>query len=161
MMFEIIAGMLVVIIGLILFLKMAGGTDGDIRAPWPKGSDSRFLWKFGPFEIIASKTKDFIVEKLQLPFACRVKKAFVTAQDINVTNAITLNIVDDSATPVEIVTDHTLAAITGGAGSYVEMTVASPNTTLKAGALLEMSYGSGASDTAESVTVILELEPVY
>lgn len=140
---------------------MAGGVAGDIRSAWPKGQDALIPIKFGPFEIIAGKTKDFIVEKLQLPFACQVKKGFVTAQDVNVANAITLNVQDDSGTPVQIVTDNALAAITGGAGSWVALTIASPNTTLNAGALLEASYGSGASDTGESVTIVLYVKPVY
>jgi len=139
---------------------MAGGNASDLRAPWPHGSNN-YVIKLGPCALIASKTKDFIVEKFQLPFAVKVKKAYVTAQEVAITNAITLNIVDDSSTPVEIVTDHALAAVTAGAGSYVAMTVASPNTVLNAGALIEFSYGSGVGDTGTDVAVILLCEPVY
>lgn len=140
---------------------MAGGVAGDTRAPFPKGADTLFWIKFGPFEIVASKSADFIVEKFELPFACIPKKAYVTAQDVNVTNAITLNIQDDTGTPKQVVTDASLAAITGGAGSKVALTIADSATVLNAGALLEMSYGSGASDDAESVSVYLGVDPVY
>lgn len=141
---------------------MAGGTAGDIRTPYPKGDNSLIPIHF-PMTVVASKTKDFISHSHKLKFACRPVLVEFTAQDIIVTNAVTINLLDDSSTPQEIVTDQTLAAITGGAGGITAPTMASgaKALTLNAGAILEASYGSGASDSTVDGVMTLWVRPIF
>lgn len=140
---------------------MAGGVAADIRGIYPKGDDSLHLIKFGPFTIVAGNAADHIVEVHELPFACVPVKARLTAQDLIETNAITINLQDDSSVPKQIVTDHNVAAITDGAGSNVSLTIADLVTVINAGALIECSYGSGSTDSGVDVTVNLWVRPAF
>lgn len=140
---------------------MAGGTAADIRAPWPQGEDGLYLYQ-APCTIVASKTKDFVTHVWRVHFAFFAVKCFYTAQDIIESNAITLNIQDDTGTPVELLTDFNLAAITGGAGGAAGSQDLSISTTkrIEAGALLEFSYGSGATDSTVDGVFQLYVRPI-
>lgn len=141
---------------------MAGGTAGDLRTPYPKGDNSLIPIHF-PLTVVASKTKDFITHSHKLKFACRPVLVEHSAQEVAVTNAITINLQDDSSTPQEIVTDQTLAAVTAGAGGVTAPTLASgaKALTINAGAILEASYGSGASDTSLDSVLTLWVRPIF
>jgi len=145
-------------------LWMAGGVAADIRAPYPKGEDALIPIKFGPFTMTASTAPDEIVEKFELPFACKPVKARLTAQTITQadTDKVTVNLQDDAGT--EIVKDAVATAVVAGAGSWEALTLASgaANTQFNAGALLEMSYGaSNAGDVGLDVTLVLYVRPVF
>jgi hypothetical protein len=159
MMYELL--ILLIVAVFFLFGRGLFAGDAKVNAPWPKGPDGRLVHKFGAFEIAASKAADFIVEQWKLPYAIRIKKAWVTSQDIAVTNGITLNLQDDESTPNVVISDEAVAAITAGAGQCVALTVDIPNTILKHGAILSLSYASGASDDGIDVCVYIEYEPVY
>ena len=141
---------------------MAGGTATRIDTPYPKGEDSLIVLEF-PFTIVASKSADFIAFTRRAEFAFKPISAWTTAQEVAVTNAITINLVDDSSTPKEIITDQTLAAVTAGAGSHITVALASGAKAqqINAGALLEMSYASGASDTSLDSMLFLLVRPVF
>lgn len=140
---------------------MAGGTASDIRAPYPKGEDSLVCIEVGAFTIEASKSADYVVDKQTIMFAFKPKKAELTATNIDVTNGVTLNIEDDSATPQVIVSDEAITAITAGAGKLQALTIDDDTMTINAGAVLVTSYGSGASDAGLDVKVRLWVEPVF
>lgn len=137
---------------------MAGGSANDLRAPYPKGAQSLVLIQ-APLTVVASKTKDFITHEMTVPFAFKAVKATYSAQDINVTNGITVNIQDDSSTPQELVTDKAVTAITGGAGTEQDLSV-DKTITINAGAVLYFSYGSGASDDSLDGMINLWVRPV-
>lgn len=139
---------------------MAGGVAGDIRGSYPKGQDSLVLLEFGPFQIIASKT-DYDVDRFTTRFAFKPKFAELTATDIAVTNAITVNIEDDTGTAKAIVTNKAVAAITAGAGLLLPLTIVNKETIINAGAILLMTYISGTSDTGIDVKVRLWVKPVF
>lgn len=138
---------------------MAGGSASDIRTPWPKGEDGLVLIQ-APCSIVASKTKDFITHRHTAQFAFKAVRLTYSAQDIVVTNAVTLNVQDDSSTPQELITDVSLSAITGGAGLDVDLSV-DKSITINAGALLDFSYGSGAADTSIDGVFNLWVKPTH
>lgn len=139
---------------------MAGGTAGDIRTPYPKGEDGLFMFEFHGAIVEASKSADFIFNQMTVPFAFKAVKAEYTALEIAITNAMTVNIQDDTATPEEIITDAAVAAITEGAGGVAALTV-DKTKTINAGAILSASYGSGAGDTAKDLRIRLWVKPVF
>jgi hypothetical protein len=158
MMYEL----LILLIVAVFFLFGRGLFAGDARvsAPWPQGPSRTFLH---PMSIVAlaSKSADYVTQQFKLPWAVRVKRAFLTAEDISITNALTINLEDDESTPNVIISDLAPTAITAGAGNWEELTVDIPNTIIKAGANLVLSYGSGVGDVIVNGTLWLELEPVY
>jgi hypothetical protein len=138
--------------------QMFAGDAGILDAPFPH--DKR-IWLPLSISVLASKSADYVTTQFKLPWAVRVKRAFLTAEDISITNAITINLEDDESTPNVVISDEAPTAITAGAGNWEELTVDIPNTTILAGAILVLSYGSGASDTITNGTLWLELEPLY
>lgn len=140
---------------------MAGGSVQDLRAPYPKGEDSTVQLVI-PCTIQASKTKDYVVCQWTAPFAFKAVSGYYTAQDFTETNAITLNIQDDSGTPNELLTDFPVpGSQTGGAGFQIDLTSSlDKSTQINAGAIVEFSYGSGAGDTSVDGVFVLNVKPV-
>lgn len=133
---------------------MAGSTN-DVRGAFPMGDVIPIHFHF---EIVASKTADYIARKIKTPFAFRPVYATLTAQIVTITNAITFNLEDDSATPQVLIADHAVTAITGGAGTIQTPTLVK-TFNVPAGAYLVASYGSGAGDVALDVDVALWVRP--
>lgn len=133
---------------------MAGGDTNQPGDGWPEGGDALHMIVLGPINVVASKTKDYIFDAYTLQFACTPIKGEITHENVDISNAMTINIQDDSSTPKQIVTDQTVPAITGGAGATVALTVIQ-GVRLNAGAILEASYGSGASDTSTGTKIRL------
>lgn len=141
---------------------MAGGSAADIRSKWPKGDDALIPIVFGPHDIEASGSADFVMEKRRMEFAFKPVRAELTSREIVISNALTLNLVDDSSSPNEIVTNQAPAAVTKGAGALEAITLAVGATAqqINAGAVLIWSYGSAVSDTALDVVFTLWVRPV-
>ena len=144
---------------------MAGGSASDLRAPYPKGAQSLLCLEFGPFDVPDAAQTDEIVDKLTVPFAFKAVFAEVTALKVTDANAsFSINIQDDTGTPKELITNFVVTATALGVGlldvingldSEVDATE-----TIYAGAILALSYTSGASDVALSVKVRLWVRPV-
>lgn len=140
---------------------MAGGNAADFRTPYPKGEKSAIILPFA-FNALASKTKDWITAQILVPFAFKAVRAQLTAEAIAITNAMTLNLQDDTGTPQELLTDVSVTAITAGGGGRIDFTSSlDKDITINAGALLDLSYGTGASDTVTNGLFLLEVEPVF
>jgi hypothetical protein len=134
---------------------MAGGSAANIAAPYPMGDIIPIRFQF---EIIASKSADYVVDSFLVPWAFRPVYAELTAQIVTITNAITFNLEDDTGTPQVLIADHAVTAITGGAGTVQTPTLVK-TFKVNAGARLIASYGSGAGDVALDVTVTLWVRP--
>lgn len=140
---------------------MAGGNAADLRSHYPKGEDGLVCFDFA-FNVLASKTKDWIADRMLVPFAFKAVKADFTAEEVAITNAMTLNVQDDTGTPQELLTDVAVTAITAGGGGRIDMTASlDKDITINAGALLDVSYGTGASDTVTNGHFRLYVKPVY
>jgi hypothetical protein len=140
---------------------MAGGNADLHTTPYPKGEDGLFPLVFA-FNALASKSADWITAQVRVQFAFKAVRAELTAEEIAITNAITLNLQDDTGTPQELLTDVSVTAISGGGGGRIDYTSdLDKDITVNAGALLELSYGSGSSDTVTNGLFILWVKPVY
>ncbi len=133
----------------------AGGSASDVRGAFPMGDIIPLNFHF---EVVASKSADYVVGKMLVPWAFRPVLAELTAQIVTITNAITFNLEDDTGTPQVIIADHSVTAITGGAGTVQTPTVVR-TFKVNAGAHLVASYGSGAGDVALDVDVTLWVRP--
>ena len=136
---------------------MAGGVAANVRGAFPMGDIVPIHFRF---EIIAGKAADYVINKRLVPFAFRPVYVELTAQIVTVgTGPITFNLEDDSGTPQVLVADHTVAAITGGAGTVQTPTLVK-TFKVNAGAYLVASYGSDAgADSALDVHVTLWIKP--
>lgn len=139
--------------------QMFAGAAGILDAPFPH--DKRVWIPMFAFNVLASKSADFITGQFKLPWAGRIKRVFLSAEDVTITNALTLNLQDNESTPNVVISDLAPTAITAGAGAWEELTNDIPTTLLLAGAILSLSYGSGASDTITNGVLWVEFEPEY
>lgn len=153
----IVVAILVVSIGLVF--KFAGGTEADIRSPYPKG-DNSLVHIAIPFKVIASQT-DKCMQELTVPFSFTTTgaKAYLSAHAIAITNGIALSIEDDTGTPKVIAA--VAAATAAAAGSTVEeaLTVTEGNE-IFAGAQVRVMTTSGASDTIDHGVINLWVKPL-
>jgi hypothetical protein len=139
---------------------MAGGNAQDVSSAFPKGEQGFFLITSGPVNFQASKT-DHVWDTFLAPFAFRVKKAEVISAIISITNAVTINVQDDTGTPkVPIADSGTPASGADGTGDTAQLTV-DDSVLINAGALVQFSYTSGASDTSTGSVVRLWVKPEY
>ena len=134
---------------------MAGGSVSLVRGAFPMGDIIPLHFHF---EIVASKSADYVVDMMLMPWAFRPVYAELTAQIVTITNAITFNLEDDTGTAQVLIADHSVTAITGGAGTVQTPTVVA-GLKINAGAYLVASYGSGAGDVALDVDVTLWVRP--
>lgn len=140
---------------------MAGGVAADVRSHFPKGEDGLVCFTFA-FNALASKAADWITSRMLVPFAFKAVKADLTAEEVAITNAMTLNLQDDTGTAQELLTNVSVTAITAGGGGRIDMTSdLDTDITINAGALLDLSYATGASDTVTNGVFRLYVKPVY
>jgi hypothetical protein len=137
---------------------MAG--DANIkRSAYPGGDEDYVILTLGPFNVEASKT-NHDVDQMKVPFAFKPIYAEVSSYEVAITNAVTIDVLDDTGTPQQIVQDHTLVAVTKGSAIASEMTIDDVGPVL-ADAKLKVRYTSGASDTSEHTKVRLWVKPLY
>ena len=139
---------------------MAGGNASDIRTPWPKGELGWYLIEFGPVDIPDSaKSADEHFDQFQTHFAFHAMECRATSLNVSETNAITINIEDDSGTAKVIVADAAITAYTQGDGHNEKLTVVK-SVKILAGAIVKCSYKSGASDTTLGLKIRLWVKPI-
>lgn len=137
---------------------MAGGNANSMRLPWPNGLYPIFS---KCFDIAASKSSDHVVDQQKVPFAFTIEEADFCADVVAISNAITINVEDDTGTPkVGIADSAGVVAITAGASARAALTV-DKSKVFYEGALLNFSYKSGASDTATNAQIRLWVKPYF
>lgn len=140
---------------------MAGGNSEDISTPYPKGEDSLVLLQTKAFDMVASKT-DHIVDAITLDFACHFEKAEFNADVVVINNAITINVEDDSGTAKEGIKNSTgVVAITAGASGVPKELTVDKTKKFNAGAILEFSYTSGATDSGTNAVIRIWVRPTF
>ena len=137
---------------------MAGGDTASKLAPYPKYPGLVML-TFGPVDLVTNKTKDHLFEKQTTRFAFRPVAAELTAYLVTLTSGtVTINLEDDSTSAKVIIDDVSVAAVVAGAATTVDVTV--DNTlVIFAGAILEASYGTGATVVGTGLKLQLWVEP--
>lgn len=153
----IVVAILVTLIGLVF--KFAGGTEADIRAPYPKGADS-LLHIVIPFEVVASQTNK-CMQELTVPFSFTTTgaKAYLSAQDITIANGIALSIEDETGTPKVIAAVAAATAAAAGSTVEEELTVTEGNE-IFSGAQVRVMTTSGAGDSITAGVINLWVRPL-
>lgn len=119
-----------------------------------------YQWNGGPFIIdsgqvnVAASQTDRVWDAVKVPCRCRLVQALITSEVVTETNAITIDIHNETANKT-LVDNEGLATLAAGALATASVITATldDKTIIEPGEVLLFRYTSGASDTSTGTRV--------
>ena len=133
----------------------------ELTGLWPHGEET-LIMQSGDVTMVASKT-DWEWDIVSIRFDFHPTRVEIMSQAVAITNAMTIDVADDTGTPQVMVQNQALAAFTEGAADgddIISATIADTGPFLK-GQNIIFRYTTGVADTTIGTRIRIYGRPIY